>query len=88
MTAICVVDSDERPGRLYTEWEHNQWRSIHGGDTILRKSVTQGFRSGHENRTRNLRKELKMFRYETLRCTYVHANVKTEHNGLYIDLLG
>lgn len=71
----------------YPEWEHNQWRSVCGGDTILRKSEPQGCRSANENRIRNLRKGLKMFRYKTLRCTYVDANVKTEHNGLYIGLL-
>jgi len=26
-----------------------------------------------------------IFRYKTLRCTYVDANVKTEHYGLYIQ---
>ena len=28
-----------------------------------------------------------MFRYEVLRCTYVDTDVKTERNGLSIDLL-
>jgi hypothetical protein len=71
----------------YPQWEHNQWRSVHAGDTILRKSEPQGCRSTNENHIRNLRKGLKTFRYKTLRWTYVDANVKTEHNGLYIGLL-
>jgi hypothetical protein len=70
----------------YREWKHNQWRSVYGGDSILRKSEPQGCRSGNENRIRNLRKRLNMFRYKTLRCTHVDANIKTEHNSLYIGL--
>ena len=71
----------------YPERGHNQWRSVNAGNTILRKSEPQGCRSGNENRICNLRKGLKMFRYKTLRCTYRDANVKTEHNGLYVVFL-
>jgi hypothetical protein len=66
----------------YPEREHNQWRSVHGGNTLLRQPESQGCRSANKNRIRNLRKGLRMFRYKTLRCTYGDANVKTKHNGL------
>jgi hypothetical protein len=71
----------------YTEWEYNQWRSVQGGDGILGKSEPQGFRSGKNNRTRNLWKGLRMFRYKTLQFTYDDTNVKSEHNALYIGLV-
>jgi hypothetical protein len=71
----------------YPEWEHNQWGSVRGSDTILRQSEPQGCGSANKNRIRNLREGLKMFSYKKLRWTYVDANGKTEHNGLYIGLL-